>query len=192
MNAPAAKDASSGKRIVTRLGADGRSGFHPDSTPPREDRFRAIPGMRSSILWATGGEPALPADGTDPVVALRTLHPAPGGSVFMTLTVPPDSTFADPSFDPAAAAEEHARLAPGLAERVEPDVPGFFHTTDTLDYVVVLQGEIWLVTDEGEVRLGPGDSVIQQGTRHAWRNHGEVPATLAVVLLGARRDTQAQ
>nr|WP_254222680.1 cupin domain-containing protein [Burkholderia multivorans] len=105
----------------------------------------------------------------------------------MTLTVPPDSTFASPSFDPVAAAQEHARLAPGLAERVEPNVPGFFHTTDTLDYVVVLEGEIWLVTDEGEVRLEPGDTVVQHGTRHAWHNHGEVPATIAVVLLGARR-----
>lgn len=191
MTAPAGKGVGAGRRVVTRLGPDGRSGFHPDTAPPREDRFRAIPGMRSSILWATDGEPVLSADGIDPVPALRTLHPAPGGSVFMTLTVPPDSAFADPSFDPAAAAEEHARLAPGLAERVEPNVPGFFHTTDTLDYVVVLEGEIWLVTDEGEVRLGPGDCAVQQGTRHAWHNHGEVAATLAVVLLGARRDRQA-
>nr|WP_315400933.1 cupin domain-containing protein [uncultured Duganella sp.] len=105
----------------------------------------------------------------------------------MTLTVPPDSTFASPSFDPAAAAAEHARLAPGVAERVEADVPGFFHTTDTLDYVVVLEGSIWLVTDEGEVRLDRGDTAVQQGTRHAWHNHGDVPATMAVVMLGAHR-----
>lgn len=180
-----------GKRIVTRIGADGKSGFRPGTAPPREDRFQAIPGMRSSILWTTDDVPALPPDDADPVPALRSLHPAPGGSVFMTLTIPPDSAFADPSFDPLAAAEEHARLAPGLAERVEPDVPGFFHTTDTLDYAVVLEGEIWLVTDEGEVRLGPGDCAVQQGTRHAWHNHGEVPATLAVVLLGARRSGSA-
>ena len=65
--------------------------------------------------------------------------------------------------------------------------PGLFHTTDTLDYVVVLEGSIWLVTDEGEVRLDRGDTAVQQGTRHAWHNHAEVPATIAVVLLGARR-----
>ncbi|HEM7850543.1 cupin domain-containing protein [Burkholderia multivorans] len=186
MSAPVEQGQAGSRRIVTRVGADGKSGVHPDSAAPRVDYFKAIPGMRSSILWSTEGEPVVPGQ-TDPVPSLGSLHPAPGGSVFMTLTVPPDSTFASPSFDPVAAAQEHARLAPGLAERVEPNVPGFFHTTDTLDYVVVLEGEIWLVTDEGEVRLEPGDTVVQHGTRHAWHNHGEVPATIAVVLLGARR-----
>lgn len=191
MSALPDKPVAPERRVVTRIDASGKSGFHSDTVPPKVDRFQAIPGMVSSILWATAGEPVLGNGVADPVPGLASLHPAPGGSVFMTLTVPPDSNFASPSFDPAAAVAEHAKLAPGLAERVEPDVPGFFHTTDTLDYVVVLEGSIWLVTDEGEVRLDRGDTAVQQGTRHAWHNHGEVPATIAVVLLGARRQVGA-
>jgi uncharacterized cupin superfamily protein len=67
---------------------------------------------------------------------------------------------------------------------MEPDNPGF-HTTQTTDYVILLAGEVWLVVDEGEVHLKPGDAVIQLGSRHAWQNRSTKPATLCVVLLGA-------
>jgi quercetin dioxygenase-like cupin family protein len=62
------------------------------------------------------------------------------------------------------------------------------HTTSTIDFEVVLEGEVWLELDDGkEVHLKPGDTVVQNGTRHAWRNHGTVPARLAVFLIGAPR-----
>jgi len=70
---------------------------------------------------------------------------------------------------------------------LEPDHPGM-HTTDTVDYDVVLSGEVWLELDDGaEVHLKPGDCVVQNGTRHAWHNKTDQPCTLAVVLVGARR-----
>jgi quercetin dioxygenase-like cupin family protein len=68
---------------------------------------------------------------------------------------------------------------------MEADAPGF-HTTQTIDYVVLLSGQVWLVVDEDEALLGPGDTVIQLGSRHAWQNRGTQPATLAVVLVGAK------
>ncbi|CAN7799669.1 cupin domain-containing protein [Paraburkholderia hospita] len=173
-------------RVVTITHADGKSGLHADTAPPRVNDYQTIDGMRTSILWATEPETELARAVSDPVRELSSLHPRPGGSVFMTLTLPPDSVTASPAFDPVAAANEHARLAPGLAENFEPDAPGF-HTTDTIDYVVVLQGNIWLATDTGEVKLGPGDCVIQNGTRHAWRNRGDIAATVAVVLMGMCR-----
>jgi len=55
------------------------------------------------------------------------------------------------------------------------------HTTDSVDYVLVLDGEVWLELDDGELtRLRAGDTVIQNGTRHAWRNQGTESVTLAV------------
>lgn len=70
---------------------------------------------------------------------------------------------------------------------MEPDNPGM-HVTDSVDYVLVLDGTIWLDLDDGTmVRLGPGDTVIQNATRHAWRNLGREPATLAVVHVGVTR-----
>ena len=93
-------------------------------------------------------------------------------------TLPADST------SPTALAEMEQKL-PGLAAHMEPDAPGM-HTTATIDFEVVLDGEVWLELDDGkEVHLQPGDSVVQNGTRHAWRNHGTVPARLAVFLIGA-------
>jgi quercetin dioxygenase-like cupin family protein len=74
-----------------------------------------------------------------------------------------------------------------LAELFEPDQPGM-HVTQTVDYVVVLDGQIWLELDDGQlVSLRQGDTVVQNGTRHAWRNLGTQAATLAVVMVGAPR-----
>ena len=68
---------------------------------------------------------------------------------------------------------------------MEPDAPGM-HTTATIDFEVVLDGEVWLELDDGvEVHLRPGDTVVQNGTRHAWRNHGDTTARLAVFIIGA-------
>ena len=76
----------------------------------------------------------------------------------------------------------------GLAAYLEPDAPGM-HTTDTIDFEVVLDGEVSLELDDGvEVHLRPGDTVVQNGTRHAWRNHGDTTARLAVFLIGAHHE----
>jgi quercetin dioxygenase-like cupin family protein len=64
------------------------------------------------------------------------------------------------------------------------------HTTDTVDYVVVLSGETWLELDNGErVLVRAGETVVQNGTRHAWHNAGEAPCVMAVALVGATRST---
>ena len=59
------------------------------------------------------------------------------------------------------------------------------HTTRTVDYIILLQGEVTLLLDEDEVRLKPFDAVVQRGTNHAWINHGSEPALLAAVLVDA-------
>jgi mannose-6-phosphate isomerase-like protein (cupin superfamily) len=92
-----------------------------------------------------------------------------------------------PDFDPNAAGMEYVEKLPGLAECFEMDNPGM-HTTDTVDYDIMLEGELTLEVDGGERRiLRPGDIVVQHGTRHAWRNHTNKPATLVAILIGARR-----
>jgi uncharacterized cupin superfamily protein len=113
--------------------------------------------------------------------------PLPGGTCFLVVRFPPDSVYADPGFDAAAADAEQRAASPGIAELFEPDNPGM-HTTDSVDYVVVLDGEVWLELDDGQLsRLRAGDVVVQNGTRHAWRNLGSGPVTLAVVQVGALR-----
>ena len=90
--------------------------------------------------------------------------------------------------DRGAALAEMEALLPGLAGHMERDSPGM-HTTATIDFEVVLEGEIWLELDDGaEVHLRVGDTVVQNGTRPAWRNRGSTTARMAVFLIGAHHD----
>jgi hypothetical protein len=176
------------RRVVTGHDADGVAIVVSDEPVPRYVERRAIPGMTDAIVWATASPPRAPGDGADPTVAVSSVVPGPGETRFLTVTLPPASVMASARFDPAAAAAEDAEVIPGLAERFEPDNPGM-HVTPTVDYVLVLEGEVWLDLDGGrETMLRAGDLVIQNATRHAWRNKSERPATMAVVMLGIARE----
>ena len=112
--------------------------------------------------------------------------PGPGGTSLHIVTFPPDSVFADPSFDAHAAQKEALVRLRGLADHFEKEDPGM-HKTNTVDYSVVYDGEIWLELDDGEtLHLRRGDVVVQNGTRHAWRNKGAKPVTMLFFLNGAR------
>src|SRR5262249_40429043 len=102
-------------------------------------------------------------------------------------TLGPDSVTTPEDLDIPAAIEELMAALPGLAEAMEPDNPGM-HTTDTVDFDVVMSGEVWLELDDGgEVHLKAGDCVVQNGTRHGWSNRTSKPCTIAVALLGMVR-----
>jgi quercetin dioxygenase-like cupin family protein len=147
--------------------------------------------MAITQVWSTRAGPEIAQHDTDPAANVRTVLPEIGGTQFMVVTFAPDAVMMAPGFNPAAAAEENLRLAPGLAERFEPDCPGM-HTTDTVDYGIVLDGEIWLELDDGQAQCcRRNDVIIQNGTRHAWRYRSSSPATLAFVMIGARRRTAA-
>lgn len=109
-----------------------------------------------------------------------------GGSVFWLITFPPDSVMMSPDWKPDLAVPEHLKAAPGIAERFEADHPGM-HETPTVDYVTVVKGTVVLELDDGKtIELHQGDTVVQQGARHAWRNPTSEPVTVSVVMLGAR------
>jgi len=83
--------------------------------------------------------------------------------------------------------EEMQEKLPGMMDVLEPDHPGM-HMTDTVDFDVVISGEVYLELDDGaEVLLKAGDCVIQNGTRHAWRNRSAEKCVIAVTLVGAER-----
>ncbi|WP_341318127.1 cupin domain-containing protein [Paraburkholderia sp. IMGN_8] len=173
------------RRVVTGHNASGASTVALDSPPPRSDAYQHIPGLVSRLVWATEPAQAIPFDGTDPTPAVASFVPAVSGTRFLIVTFPPDSVFFAPGFDPQAAATENLAISPGLAELFEEDG---MHATPTVDYGIVLDGEIWLELDEGRAELmRKHEVVVQNGTRHAWRNKSDRPATLAFVLIGARR-----
>jgi hypothetical protein len=171
-------------RVVTGHAPDGSSVVAMQSAPPRTDEFKHIPGMVSRLVWSTGPVPALPFAGADPTPAVTNFVPGPGETRFLIVTFPPDAVFGAASFDVEAAIRENLAVSPGLAERFEPDG---MHTTPTVDYAIVLDGEIWLELDQGRsTLLRQHDVVIQNGSRHAWRNKSDRNATLAFVLIGAQ------
>jgi hypothetical protein len=148
--------------------------------------------MSTAMLWATAPPGVLALDGADPTPQVLRQVPLPGGTCFLIVRFPPDSVYADPGFDAAAADAEQRLASPGIAELFEPDNPGM-HTTDSVDYVVVLDGQVWLELDDGKLtHLRTGDIVVQNGTRHAWRNLADEPVTLAVVQVGAERPARSQ
>jgi hypothetical protein len=166
------------RRLVTGHESNGKADVALDGPPPRTDVFQCIPGMVSRLVWATAPRPVVPFEDADPT-------PSPGETRFLVVTFPPDTVFAAPDFDPIAAGKENLALNPGLAECFEPDG---MHTTDTVDYGIVLDGEIWLELDDGRARpLHTHDVIVQNGTRHAWRNRSDRAATLAFILIGAHR-----
>jgi mannose-6-phosphate isomerase-like protein (cupin superfamily) len=138
------------------------------------------------VLWGADEPPRFPDDGSRP--AAGSYFPPVGGFRFGTFTLPPAGAVPPADLDvPAALAEMEAHL-PGLLAHMDPGSPGM-HTTATIDFEVVLSGEVVLELDDGaEVTLRPGDTVVQNGTRHAWHNRGAAPAHIAVFLVGAHHD----
>jgi len=174
------------QRIVTGRTAAGKSVFVSDGRPPVSSRFQHVPGMAVTLAWETSPDSQLPSAGNDPTPASSTRVPDPGGTTLLFVTFPPDSVRAAKEFDRAAAGAESMRLLPGLAEKFEPAAPGM-HTTDTVDYGILLEGELTLELDDGATKdLRLHDVVVQNGTRHAWRNKSAAPATMMFVLIGAR------
>jgi quercetin dioxygenase-like cupin family protein len=91
------------------------------------------------------------------------------------------------NLDWGAALEEFEAKVPGMLALLEPGTEGM-HTTDTIDFEYVIEGEVWLELDDGvEVHLRAGDTVVQNGTRHAWHNKGSVPCRMVLCMVGAHR-----
>jgi len=174
------------RRLVTGVDAGGKAVIVSDGPAPRSYAYTTPAGMRSTIVWATGA--AARPDADDPTPALTRDLPAHGETRLVFVTFPPEAAFADPSFDPDVADAENRRATPMLAELFEADDPGM-HRAPTIDYAIVVDGEIELELDDGvSSRLGPGDVVIQNATRHRWRNPADKPCTIAYTWIGIGPD----
>lgn len=174
------------RRVVTGHDDDGRAVFVSDEVvAPVVPAL--LPGSEFHRLWGADEAPRFPDDGSMPVH--RTYFPPVGGVRFGFFTIPPDGGAGAPDdLDVAAALAELEEVLPGLAGHMEPDDPGM-HTTATVDFEVVLEGEVTLELDDGAtVTLRPGDTVVQNGTRHRWSNRGDVSARLAVFIAGAHHE----
>ncbi|PRX97091.1 cupin domain-containing protein [Allonocardiopsis opalescens] len=169
------------RRVVTGL-REGRSVVVADHLVDPV-RVGLYPDTDFFLLWGFNGVPAVGSGDGGPEFA--PYFPAPGGTRFVLLRWP-----ADGSPEPVGTAEE-------LTEEMERRLPGALgaihghprgpHATDTVDWCMVLDGDMLMALDDGEVRLGAGDVVVQRGTLHSWRNPGRRPVLMLFALIGAHR-----
>jgi mannose-6-phosphate isomerase-like protein (cupin superfamily) len=171
------------RRIVTE-NVNGKSVVQSDEQMQTYE-FKTVPGYEHTLVWVNPKTPDLGEEQRfdrypDSVV------PGPGGTSLHFVTFPPSSVFADPSFDGEAARKEALIRLRGLADHFEKEDPGM-HKTNTVDYAIVFDGEMWLELDDAKtIHLKKGDVVVQNGTRHAWRNKSNEPVTMLFFLNGAK------
>ena len=170
--------------VVTGQDERGKSVFVRNA-PIKPVTLALFPAYEFHRIWGSDAVVELPSDGTPP--AQPSYFPPKNGFRFGFFTIPPDTTRRVDRLERASALEEIQQKLPGMIEVLERDHPGM-HTTDTIDFDVVVSGEVYLELDEGaEVLLKAGDCVIQNGTRHAWRNRSSEKCVIAVALVGADR-----
>ena len=163
------------KRIVTGNDADGKSFVSLEG--PAGPVLEFMPGAGLFEVWSDPGGESL---SNHPGPA--SLLPAPGGVKcrwFTVLPVPRGVTAEALSsfYDGAFKAMAHQNIRPDTARH-----PGM-HRTQTLDFILVIEGQVRIILDREERVLGPGDVVVQRATNHAWSCVGKTPALLLAVLI---------
>ncbi len=174
------------RRIVTGHDSEGNSIVLSDGPSPHVLENPTQQGRGLTDLWRTDATPAANSGDKDAADTQVTLAPPPRGSVFRYFQVRPAAWDADIPAEERARrdAENFAKMGATKAHDSTSAQPGM-HTTDTVDYIILLSGQVSLILDNGEVEMEPMDVVVQRGTNHAWVNHGGEPAVLAGILIDA-------
>ena len=175
-------------RVVTGHDAAGAAVVCSDGPLPTVVELKAVPGTVFHEVWSTADTPAPVDNGPDPTPGALMLPPPKRGTRIRFVDIPPETP------------ELHARSSDALragfseigdagASTAHAGAPHpLMHRTETVDYGVVIEGEITLVLDRGEVQLKPGSVVVQRGTNHAWANRSGKPCRMLFVLIDGSYD----
>ena len=168
------KMSNSIRRVVTGHDEHGKAIILFDGEPPQTRQVTPV--LRSTVVWTTDQTPARNNLDVDAGTATIGMTPLPGGSNFRIV-----------EFSPATDdghAEAQFLVSQGAHQNNTQRHPAM-HKTDTIDYVIVMAGEIDMLLDEGEVHLKAGDVLVQRGTNHVWVNRGTALCRIAFVLIDA-------
>ena len=174
------------RRVVTGHDPEGNAIVAMDGAPPVVLRSPLQEGLAFTEIWNTSATPAPIDNGPDPTVG-RGLQTAPprGGTIIRVVDIPPEGPGG-----PAVNAEQARELLASVGLDQHPAHGrarhSLMHRTETIDYGIVLSGEIHLMLDEQEVHLRAGDIVVQRGTIHAWSNRGPSVCRMLFVLIDGR------
>jgi mannose-6-phosphate isomerase-like protein (cupin superfamily) len=173
-------------RVVTGHDAKGQAIVASEGPLPTVAEIRAIPGTVFHEVWSTASAPAPVDNGDDPTLGPLMLPPPKLGTRIRFVDIPPDSA----EFLAHGAArmkEAFAQVGDVQASTVKAHSPHpLMHRTESVDYGIVIEGELTLVLDDSEVLLKPGSVVVQRGTNHAWANRSDKPCRMLFVLVDGR------
>lgn len=173
------------KRVVTGHSAAGTALAALVGAVPNSVDLKAVPGTVFHEVWNSDTSPAALDNGADPTLKPLVLSPATLGSLIRVVDIPPDSV--QNQVSDASAAAVFAEIGEAHAGTGQRDSKHkLMHRTETLDYGIVTEGEVWLVLDDEDVHLKRGDIVVQRGTNHAWSNRTENMARMVFILLDGR------
>ena len=181
------------RRVVTGHDKDGKAIVVSDGLTPTLKTNPLRPGHRSTEVWRTNAAPApITQNEPDPTLGARTIHPAPQGTVIRIAEIAPESE------DIRKLTPEQAREVFKAAGNENASTFGrggrhpMMHRTETIDYAVILEGELTMLLDEEDVQLKAGDVVIQRGTNHAWSNRSGKICRILYVLIDGRFDPELE
>ena len=167
------------RRVVTGHDAQGTALVLMDGDI---ESVKRSAGVSSALLWVTDETPADMAGSADRGARSIGVPPPPNGSILRVVDFPPVS--GEIKVDNAAFTAEMGIYAQNRRKGKYTDHP-FMHRTKSIDYAIVLAGEIGMLLDDSKVHLKAGDIMVQQGTNHAWVNTGKETCRIAFVLIGA-------
>ncbi|MEM7467447.1 MAG: cupin domain-containing protein [Pseudomonadota bacterium] len=168
------------RRVVSTHDSNGSSVFLSDDDAAAVKEMESMPGLALTDLWVTHTTPADNSGDSDPTLRDIVLEPPAGGTIFRIVEFPPDSAWKNT----ADGAEAFESIGAGHAQDGGSADP-MMHKTSTIDYLVVIKGEIWAILEDDEKCLRQGDVMIQRGTNHSWSVRTEEPCLLAAVLVNA-------
>lgn len=169
------------RRVVTSLDAAGKAVVLFDGENPHRE-VRPLRGNISRAVWSTDCAPAEMQGDTDRARGIKTTSPANGGTIFRVIDYPP----AKPEQEALDANARMRELAHEPAIKGLPPRHPFMHRTRSVDYAIILSGEIDMLLDDSQVHLKAGDVIVQQGTNHAWVNRSDEVCRIAFVLVDAK------
>jgi mannose-6-phosphate isomerase-like protein (cupin superfamily) len=178
------------RRVVTGHDAHGQAVIASDEALPTVVQLTALPGTVFHEVWSTEGSPTPVGNGPDPSVGPIRLPPPRHGTRMRFVDIPPDTEdYLRHGAERTKAA--FAEIGDAHASTVKSNSPHpQMHRTESIDYGIVISGEITLVLDKGQTLLKQGDVVIQRGTNHAWANKSGKPCRMLFILVDGQFDPE--
>jgi mannose-6-phosphate isomerase-like protein (cupin superfamily) len=169
--------------VVTGHDANGKAIVASEGPLPTVVELQAIPGTVFHEVWSTTGSPAPVDNGADPTIGALMLPPPKLGTRIRFVDIPPD-TAEFLAHGAARMTDAFGQIGDVQASTVKADSPHpLMHRTESVDYGVVIDGEMTLVLDDSEVLLKAGSVVVQRGTNHAWANRSGKRCRMLFVLV---------